>query len=100
MRRWTMLVLAVGIAGCSEKDRLPGIGRIVESIDLGRVLSADEVPTSNNDWTRTRIDCERGTFFVRGVRSILKGKTAKVERFEDGSRCLFVQGEDRGWVVR
>jgi hypothetical protein len=83
--RTVILCLVVGFIGCSvEPDSAK------EVVDVGQVVSAKVSPEG---WRLTYIECEKGTFVVRGINSIFTHRQASVRIMASGRRMLVIDGD-------
>ena len=69
-------------------------GDLIEEIDAGTVIKIEEVPTSWNSRRRTLVETEKAILYVKGIISIIKGVSARIDKYDSGKQYLCLSDRD------
>lgn len=72
---------------------------IVEKMGVGKVISANEIPSSWNDSRRTRIVTEKAVIIVSGVHSVIIGAQATIGVKEYNGMEYLCVDDNRCWEI-
>lgn len=88
-----LAVLCILMAGCGSRVE-------TRRESVGLIASAEVVPTSFNEVTKTAITCEHAFCVVRGTPTVALGREAFLVTFSDGSRAITWESSDKMLSIR